>query len=235
MELAGIWRKHFSLRYVPITMIQVVSAAATIFVVAAVQAVSGPRIAKSALDSAEKNARLAIEYLREVGESFASALNVANILQNLLQEQVQARKARRSPGSSPDGASHLPPMVPGQFPNSLPNAVNVPGWNGGPNAIATSSWMGLVTPLDGMYANSQCQMDHSGGQYAESSLAGALGAPLSYSQPFGIGLEEPMYFPPGATGMGVENINIARGDSLAVPRSSQEALYGYQMGVPPRH
>ena len=34
MELVGIWRKHFRLRYVPITMIQVVSAAATIFVVA---------------------------------------------------------------------------------------------------------------------------------------------------------------------------------------------------------
>jgi len=235
MELAGIWRKHFSLRYVPITMIQVVSAAATIFVVAAVQAVSGPRIAHSALEAAEKSAGLAIEYLREVGESFASALNVANILQNLLQEQVQTRKARRSPGSSSDGANHLPPVVPGQFPNSLPNAVNAPGWNGGPNAIATSSWMGLVTPFDGMYANSQYQMGYSGGQYAESSLAGALGAPLSYPQPFGIGLEDPMYFPPAAGGMGVENINIARSDSLAVPRSSQEAPYGYQMGVPPRH
>ena len=240
MELAGIWRKHFSLRYVPITMIQVISAAATIFVVAAVQAVSGPRIAHGALDLAEKNAGLAMEYLREVGESFASALNVANILQNLMQEQVQTRKARRSPGASPECGSHVPPTVPWQFANSQPNAVNVPGLNGGnSNTLATSSWMGFVTPFDGMYANAQYQMGYPGAQY--SSLAGALEAPLSYPQPFGIGLEEHMYLPPAVTGMGVEDINIVRSDSvvtnapLIMPRSSQEAPYAYQIGVPPRH
>jgi hypothetical protein len=240
MELAGIWHKHFSLRYVPITMIQVISAAATIFVVAAVQAVSGARIAHGALDSAEKNAGLAMEYLREIGESFASALNVANILQNLLQEQVQTRKVRRSPGASPEGGSHVRSMVPWQFSNSIPNAANVPGSNGGnSNTLASSSWMGHVTPFDGMYANAQYQMGYPGVQY--SSLAGALETPpLSYPQPFGIGLEEPMYFPPAATGMGVENFDVVRGDSfvtgdpLTMPRSCQ-VPYPYQIGVPPRH
>src|ERR1700761_9468385 len=100
MELAQIWRGHYKLRYVPITMIQVISAAATIFVVAAVQAVSGPRLALGALQSAEKSAETAIQYLREVGESFASAANIADILQHLLQQQVQTRKTRRSPGAS---------------------------------------------------------------------------------------------------------------------------------------
>ena len=112
MELAGIWRRHFSLRYVPITMIQVVSAAATIFVMAAVQVVSGPRIAHGALESAEKSAGLVIQYLHEVGESFSSATNVADILQNLMQEQVQIRKARRSPGASPSGANYIVTMDP---------------------------------------------------------------------------------------------------------------------------
>jgi hypothetical protein len=242
MELAGIWHKHFSLRYVPITMIQVISATATIFVVAAVQAVSGARIAYGALDSAEKNAGLAMEYLREIGESFASALNVANILQNLLQEQVQTRKVRRSPGASPESGSHVRPTVPWQFSNSLPNAVNAPGLNGGNSStLAASSWMGHVTPFDGMFANVQYQMGYPGAQ--SSSLAGALETPLSYPQPFGIGLEEPMYVPHTVTGMGVENINIVRGDSvvtlagdpLTMPRSSQEAPYTYQIGVPPRH
>jgi hypothetical protein len=94
MELVGLWRRHFSLRYVPITMIQVISAATIIFVVAAVQAVSGSRLARSALEIAEKNAGACIQYLREVGESFTGATSVADILQNLLQQQVQNRKAR---------------------------------------------------------------------------------------------------------------------------------------------
>jgi hypothetical protein len=238
MELAGIWRTHFNLRYVPITMIQVISAAATIFVVAAVQAVSGPRIAHGALESAEKSAGLAIQYLREVGDSFASATNVANILQNLMQEQVQTRKARRSPGSSPNGVNHTTPMAAWPFPNSLPTS-NVSG-NGYPTPIATSSWMELIgAPFDGMYVNAQHSVGHPSAQY--STLAGALEAPLSYHQPFGDGLGESLYLQTGGTLPGMSVGNTVRSDtaatdeSLMMLRSSQEAFYAYQMGVPTSH
>lgn len=234
MELAKIWRDKFNLRYVPITMIQVISAAATIFVVAAVQAVSGPRIAHGALELAESSAALAIQYLREIGESFASAANVADILQNLIHEQVQTRKARRSPGTSPSVVGHSPTTSSWSFSNNLPT-VNVAGPSGGPNTMAASSWMGLIgTPFDG-YPDAQSPMGgYSNIQYT-SSLAGALGA--NY-HPFGDGVGESLYFPPAVIlpGMGVESMvrgdSVVTGDSMMMPRSSQVAPYAYQMGSP---
>jgi hypothetical protein len=236
MELAGIWRKHFLLRYVPITMIQVISAAATIFVVAAVQAVSGPRIARGGLDSAEKNAGVAIQYLREVGESFASATNVANILQNLIQAQVQTRKARRSPGLSPNGACHVATMASWQSPNTLPIGI-VPGSAGDSNPISPLSWTEQIgTPLDSMYANVQ-PMGYSNTEY--STLSGALDTPL-YHQPFGDGLGDSLCLPPavalpGGVGGFVRGDSVVAGDPLMMFRSPQQALYAFQMGMPSGH
>jgi hypothetical protein len=239
MELAGIWRKHFCLRYVPITMIQVISAAATIFVVAAVQAVSGPRIARNGLDSAEKSAGVAIQYLREVGESFASATNVANILQNLIQVQVQTRKARRSPGASPNGACHVATMASWQSPNSMPMGI-VPGSAGDSNPISPLSWTEhMGAPLDTIYANVPQSMGHSNTQY--STLAGALETPLGYNQPFGDGLGDSLYLPPavalpGGVGGFVRSDSVVAGDPLMMFRSpQQQAFYAFQMGMPAGH
>jgi hypothetical protein len=243
MELAGLWRRHFSLRYVPITMIQVVSAAATIFVVAAVQAVSGPRIAHAALEVAEKNAGTAIQYLREVGESFAGATNVADILRNLLQQQVQTRKARRSPRTSPSAASPTAPIVSWQDANSLFDG-NVFGFDVDLNAIAgTPWWMGPShPPLDSIHDNlpvSQQRIYHPGEH--DPSLSGALETPFSYQQPFGDGLGESLSLSAGATLPGMNIGGLLRGepqfsgDSLMMLRSSQETFYAYQMGVPTVH
>lgn len=240
MDLAGIWRKHFLLRYVPITMIQVISAAATIFVVAAVQAVSGPRIARNGLDSAEKNAGIAIQYLREVGESFASATNVANILQNLIQVQVHTRKARRSPGSSPNGSCHVAAMASWQSPNSLPMGI-ASGSAGDSNPISPLSWTEhMSAPFDSMYANVQQTMGgHSNTQF--STLAGALETPLGYNQPFGDGLGDSLYIPPAVAlpGMGVGGFvggdSVVPGDPLAMFRLPQQAFYAFQMGMPAGH
>ena len=237
MELAGLWRRHFTLRYVPITMIQVISAAATIFVVAAVQAVSGPRIAHGALVSAEKSAGCAIQYLREVGESFASATNVADILQHLIHQQVQTRKARRSPGSSPGGAVPLDYWQPE---NAVKNC-NFSGSGGHVDASLTQSWTDLShligQPLVDMYPHSQHSMGaHSNAQY--STLAGALETPLSYHQPFGDGLGDSMYLPAGVTlpgmsaGSFVKSESVTTDDPLMMFRSPQQSFYAYQMGVP---
>lgn len=239
MELAGIWRRNFTLRYVPITMIQVISAAATIFVVAAVQAVSGPRVAHGALDSAEKSAGCAIQYLREVGESFASATNVADILQNLIHQQVQTRKARRSPGASPGGAVPLDSWQP----DNAAKMGNFSGLGGNADASLTQTWTDLShligQPLVDMYPNVQHPMGgHSNAQF--STLAGALETPLTYHQPFGDGLEDSHFLPVGVTlpgrsaGSFVRSESAVAGDPLAMFRSPQQ-FYAYQMGVPAGH
>jgi hypothetical protein len=233
MELAQIWRGHFKLRYVPITMIQVISAAATIFVVAAVQAVSGPRIAHGALESAEKNAETAIQYLREVGESFASATSVADILQHLLQQQVQTRKTRRSPGASPSA-----PIFPWNQSGS-PSTHVIRG-----NVDSTLSWLEPTSaPVDSVHTSfpdSQPAIDCPSRQY--SSLAGALspGAPLSFPQPFGDGLGELPGLPDGAPfGMNFGGFlgggpgSMFSTDSLMMFSSPQQVFNpSYQNGAP---
>lgn len=235
MELAKIWREHFKLRCVPITMIQVVSAAATIFVVAAVQAVSGPRVAHGALESAEKSAETAIQYLREVGESFASAANVADILQHLLQQQVQTRKTRRSPGASPSA-----PISPWKHPSS-PSAHDTHG-----NAVPTLSWQEpLGAPIDNFHSSfpdpdSQPVIGFPSCQY--SSLAGALspGAPLGYPQPFGDGLGESPCLPDGVpfemnigSMLGGGPGSVFSTDSLMMFGSPQQVFTpSYQIGAP---
>jgi hypothetical protein len=225
MELAQIWRGHYKLRYVPITMIQVISAAATIFVVAAVQAVSGPRVAHGALESAEKSAETAIQYLREVGESFASAANIADILQHLLQQQVETRKTRRSPGASL-GA----PIFPWSQPN-LPAHVT----RG--NVDSTLSWLepisASVDSVHTSFPDSQPAIGHSSHQY--SSLAGALspGAPLGYPQPFGDGLGEfPAVTPFGMNFLGGGPGSMFSNDSLMMFSPPQEVFNpSYQIGA----
>ncbi|KAI0304328.1 hypothetical protein B0F90DRAFT_1704613 [Multifurca ochricompacta] len=204
MELAGLWRRHFTLRYVPITLIQVVSAAATIFVVAAVQAVSGPRVAYGALELSEKNAETAIQYLREVGESFACATSIADILQNLLQEQVQTRKARRSPGSSPR-------TIPGFSACLTASGINTEecSWMEATGRSASVGHAHAHTDLP----NLQPIIGYPSCQY--SSLAEAMGTPLSYHQPFGDGLGESPCLPAGVTFPAGMNIgSILRGDTI---------------------
>jgi len=232
MELAQIWRGHFKLRYVPITVIQVISAAATIFVVAAVQAVSGPRIAHGALESAEKSAETAIQYLREVGESFASAVSIADILQHLLQQQVQTRKTRRSPGASPSA-----PIFPWNQSSSQSTHVTRE------NVDSTLSWLEPIgAPVDSVHSSfpdSQPAIGYPNCQY--SSLAGALspGAPLGYPQPFGDGLGEFPSLPAGASfGMNIGGFlgggpgSMFSTDPLMMFSSPQEAFNpSYQFGA----
>jgi len=97
----------------------------------------------------------------------------------------------------------------------------------------------IGTPFDGMYVNAQHSIGHPSAQY--STLAGALETPLSYHQPFGDGLGESLYLQAGGTLPGMSVGNTVRSDtaatdeSLMMLRSSQEAFYAYQMGVPNSH
>jgi len=118
-----------------------------------------------------------------VGESFANAVSIADILQHLLQQQVQTRKTRRSPGASPGV-----PIFP--WNQSSSQSTHVTRGNGD----STFSWLEPIgAPVDSVHSSfpdSQPAIGYPSCQY--SSLAGALsqGAPLGYPQPFGDGLGE---------------------------------------------
>ncbi|TBU44341.1 hypothetical protein BD309DRAFT_1080110 [Dichomitus squalens] len=96
MLLLGIWNEKYSLRYVPITLMQVAYCAGTAFVLSAVQATSGPRLGRVALSSALTQAEQCIRYLLISGQSFECANHVASILSNLLHDQLRPRLLMRT-------------------------------------------------------------------------------------------------------------------------------------------
>ncbi|KAI0705745.1 hypothetical protein C8T65DRAFT_652622 [Cerioporus squamosus] len=96
MLLLGIWHEKYTLRYLPITLMQVIYCAGTSFILSAVQATSGPRLGRVALTTALSQAEQCIRYLLIAGKSFECANEVANILSNLLHEQLRPRLLMRT-------------------------------------------------------------------------------------------------------------------------------------------
>jgi hypothetical protein len=107
MDLATAWRNTHSLSFMPITFTQVVSAAGTVFVLAALQTIAGPRIVARQLEEARAMTETAIRFLREIGNTFSSAAGIAQILRGLLDHQIQDRYICRG-GESPPHAYDEP-------------------------------------------------------------------------------------------------------------------------------
>ncbi|KAJ4001976.1 hypothetical protein F5050DRAFT_1559716, partial [Lentinula boryana] len=89
MDLLGIYRALYTLRYVPVTPVQIVFAAGTIYVLLAVQATTGLRVAKKELKTYIDRAELCIQYLLEIGRSFKCASDIAEILKGLIVTQLR--------------------------------------------------------------------------------------------------------------------------------------------------
>ncbi|KAJ7277435.1 hypothetical protein C8J57DRAFT_1309251 [Mycena rebaudengoi] len=96
MELLSTWRSLYTLRYAPITLVQVIFSCGTIFLLLAAQAASGLLVAKGTLKAALSDAELCIQYLFEIGKSWPCATNIGGILRSLLQEQLHLILARNS-------------------------------------------------------------------------------------------------------------------------------------------
>jgi hypothetical protein len=110
MELIDTYRKLYSLRFVPVTFIQVIFSAGTVSLLSAVHATSGLRLAPRSLSDSLSQAELCIQYLGETGQSWNCANHIGEILGNLLREQLQPRlemrslepRKRRSTNANPD-------------------------------------------------------------------------------------------------------------------------------------
>jgi hypothetical protein len=96
MELLLTWRSLYTLRYIPITLVQVVFSAGTIFVLSAAHAISGSRLARVTLDRSISLAELCIQYLSETGKSWACANHAMEILKDLLHKQVSTNTVMQS-------------------------------------------------------------------------------------------------------------------------------------------
>lgn len=95
MDLLAVWRQLYTLRYVPVTLVQPLFSAGTIFLLSGVQATSGIRVAQKELKHCVDSLKLLIQYLREIGKSWQSALNIESILRALVEDQLKPAIQKR--------------------------------------------------------------------------------------------------------------------------------------------
>ncbi|KAF9026866.1 hypothetical protein BDZ89DRAFT_832235 [Hymenopellis radicata] len=96
MELVATWRSLYTLRYCPVTMMQTIFSAGTVFLLLANKASSGLRVAKKDLETFSAQAKLCIQYLNEIGKSWNSSTNIAEILTKLSRKQLEPLTEKRT-------------------------------------------------------------------------------------------------------------------------------------------
>ena len=89
MELLSTWRNLYKLRYCPVTLIQTAFSAGTVYLLIAMQATSGARIARKELRHSLDQETLVQQYLQEIGMSWNCATKISATLRNLMNEQVR--------------------------------------------------------------------------------------------------------------------------------------------------
>ncbi|KJA23958.1 hypothetical protein HYPSUDRAFT_39482 [Hypholoma sublateritium FD-334 SS-4] len=103
MELLATWRSLYTLRYCPITLIQCVFSAGTVYLLTSVQASSGTRVAQKDLRHSMEQQTRVLQYLQEIGKSWQCATNIAGIMKSLMHEQLKPLLERKT---IPISASH---------------------------------------------------------------------------------------------------------------------------------
>jgi hypothetical protein len=112
MALLESWNSRFSLRYVPLTLGQVIFSAGTVFLLSIEHATTGQPTSFSLHDSCTQ-LDLCIEYLSEVGKSFSAARQVREILKKLRQTQVNRLHGGLNEGGNTASSSStlVPPFI----------------------------------------------------------------------------------------------------------------------------
>jgi len=85
----------YSLCFSPITVIQIPFSASTVFVLSAIQACSGVRIAQKELRSSLNQQATVLNYLQIIGRSWPGAVKIATILKDLIHDRLKPLLARR--------------------------------------------------------------------------------------------------------------------------------------------
>ena len=89
MELLSTWRTLYKLRYCPVTLIQTAFSAGTVYLLIAMQASSGTRVARKELRHSLDQETLVQQYLQEIGVSWNCATHISVTLRRLMDEQVR--------------------------------------------------------------------------------------------------------------------------------------------------
>ncbi|PSR76091.1 hypothetical protein PHLCEN_2v8679 [Hermanssonia centrifuga] len=91
IQLLRIWHNNYNLRYVSTTHVQFVFSAGTVFVLSAIQAISGPRLGRVTLATSLSQTEKCIEFLSIIGGSWETAVCAKEILLNFFDETLKPR------------------------------------------------------------------------------------------------------------------------------------------------
>jgi hypothetical protein len=121
LELLEAWQSLYTLRYVPITLIQIIFGTGTVFVLSAVRALSGLRVAQVSLAKSITQVEKCVAYLNETGRSWDCAVGIADTLRNLLQRHMSRfDKKGKKIASRVQPTPPTPTTSDRQLPSSLP-------------------------------------------------------------------------------------------------------------------
>ena len=96
MDLLSTWRTLYRLRYCPMTLVQAVFSAGTVYLLTARHASSGIRTAQKELRHSLDQEMLVLQYLQEIGLSWKGATIIEGTLRDLMDEQVRPLLDRKT-------------------------------------------------------------------------------------------------------------------------------------------
>ncbi|THV02241.1 hypothetical protein K435DRAFT_749764 [Dendrothele bispora CBS 962.96] len=209
MDLTNTWRSSYTLRYIPITIIQTVFAAGTIFILLAIHATSGLRVAKESLRNNLSQADLCVQYLNEMGQSWKCASDIADILKELLQQQLQPvlEKKLGFPGKRSESERG---MVSKAEEKEETHGIQIPASSAPSSAVAT------LTPLT-TYPGHQRQQSMPSTAYASPPRTPANESWASVSSPsYGDAEMQPSFMPmhPSANSVDLPMYNAPQGQNI---------------------
>ncbi|KAJ7507135.1 hypothetical protein B0H11DRAFT_2318641 [Mycena galericulata] len=156
LELAETYSSLYTLPYAPVTMLQVLYSAATVFLLLALQSTSNLRIAQGSLRTALAQVELCVRYMHEMGQTWLCAARTADILTTVLQDKLRPIIARRL---AQKGVENLPEASAPAFEMKVPapdlpivgeqdaakllpsaTAADVSGWPRPQDALDSEDW-----------------------------------------------------------------------------------------------
>ncbi|KAF7364968.1 Zn(2)-C6 fungal-type domain-containing protein [Mycena venus] len=131
LELLETWSSLYTMRLASLKMSGFIFTAATVFLLRALQATGRSRIVHGVLNTALAQIETCIRYLSEMGDTWASAMRFADMLQAILNDRLRPLIARRfahrrEPISNAAGTSHKEPAV--VLGADAPHEMNLSAW-----------------------------------------------------------------------------------------------------------
>ncbi|KAJ7704436.1 fungal-specific transcription factor domain-containing protein [Mycena rosella] len=168
LELAETWSSLYTLRLTPVTLLQIVFGAGTVFILLALQATARFRIAHAALTTALAQLERCVRYLYDIGQSWQCATRTADDLAAVLRDRLKPVLARRLAQKGAPIAADAPVPSGGTSAACEPDETRLPP---DPATAYTAGW------------NPQNELDTAWSEFEPSSFTSIQG-PVDLSAGF---------------------------------------------------